>query len=397
MKNYYKITPEGTKDLLFEECTARNKVTRMITGVFASKGYHQVVTPGLEFFDAFTLESGGIQQEDMYKLTDNKGRLLVLRPDSTLPIARMAAIRLQKETRPIRLYYNQPVYRNRPALTGHSNEVNQAGIELLGTAGLRADLEVIVTAIEALQKIVPDFRIEIGHAGFFRALADQLPVNEILREEIRLSIESKNYSSLNNILDSLEQTDAVKAIRRLPRLFGGEEVFEEASALFRGELEQKALSQLKALYRSLSHLCMGDKLIIDLGLVQRNDYYSDMIFSGYVEGSGDAVLVGGRYDKLLDAFDSPMPAAGFGIHVDALAEILLANGSVEKAAPPDILVHGDAGYEMAAINQSRFYLLSGITCEYSVFESRAEATAYAQARGIRKICFVNTDHEIIDL
>lgn len=52
---------------------------------------------------------------------------------------------------------------------------------------------------------------------------------------------------------------------------------------------------------------------------------------------------------------------------------------------------------MAAINQSRFYLLSGITCEYSVFESRAEATAYAQARGIRKICFVNTDHEIVDL
>lgn len=83
--------------------------------------------------------------------------------------------------------------------------------------------------------------------------------------------------------------------------------------------------------------------------------------------------------------------------MDALAEILLANGSVEKAAPPDILVHGDAGYEMAAINQSRFYLLSGITCEYSVFESRAEATAYAQARGIRKICFVNTDHEIVDL
>ena len=62
MKNYYKITPEGTKDLLFEECTARNKVTHMITSVFESKGYHQVITPGLEFFDAFTLKSGGIQQ-----------------------------------------------------------------------------------------------------------------------------------------------------------------------------------------------------------------------------------------------------------------------------------------------------------------------------------------------
>lgn len=191
MKNYYKITPEGTRDYLFEECTAINKVSRIITDVFRSKGYHEALTPGLEFFDAFTRGSSGIQQEDMYKLSDNKGRLLVLRPDLTVPIARMAATRLQKETRPIRLYYNQTVYRNNPALTGRSNEVRQAGIELIGAGGKRADLEVIVTAVEALQKIVPDFRIELGHAGFFKSLAQQLPVSDIVREEIRLSIESK--------------------------------------------------------------------------------------------------------------------------------------------------------------------------------------------------------------
>ena len=126
MKNYYKITPEGTRDYLFEECTAINKVSRIITDVFRSKGYHEALTPGLEFFDAFTRGSSGIQQEDMYKLSDNKGRLLVLRPDLTVPIARMAATRLQKETRPIRLYYNQTVYRNNPALTGRSNVVRQA-------------------------------------------------------------------------------------------------------------------------------------------------------------------------------------------------------------------------------------------------------------------------------
>lgn len=309
MKNYYKITPEGTRDFLFEECTAINKVSHIITDVFRSKGYHEALTPGLEFFDAFTRGSSGIQQEDMYKLTDNKGRLLVIRPDLTVPIARMAATRLQKETRPIRLYYNQTVYRNNPALTGRSNEVRQAGIELIGAGGKRADLEVIVTAIEALQKIVPDFRIELGHAGFFKSLARQLPVSDIVREEIRLSIESKNYSALDTILDSLEQTSTVAAIRRLPRLFGGEEILSEASALFEGTQARHALSDLKELYLCLSHLCMGDRLIIDLGLVQRNDYYSDMVFSGYVEGSGDAVLIGGRYDKLFDTFDMPMPAA----------------------------------------------------------------------------------------
>lgn len=397
MKNYYRITPEGTRDLLFEECTAVGKVGLTITDVFRCKGYHEAVTPGLEFFDAFTRGSSGIQQEDMYKLTDNKGRLLVLRPDLTLPIARMAATRLQKETLPIRLFYNQTVYRNNPALTGRSNEVRQAGIELIGAGGKRADLEVIITAVEALQKIVPDFRIELGHAGFFRALSQQLPVNDIVREEIRLSIESKNYSALDTILDSLEQTDAVNAVRRLPRLFGGEEVLLEASDLFEGTQAQQALCDLKELYHALSHLCMGDRLIIDLGLVQRNDYYSDMIFSGYAEGSGDAVLIGGRYDKLFDTFDMPMPAAGFGINVDALSKIMLQKGAVEKNKAPDVLVHADDGFEMDAINQSRFYTLSGLTCEYSVFTTREEALEYAKKRGIKKICYVNKEHETIDL
>lgn len=397
MKNYYKITPEGTRDYLFEECTAINKVSRIITDVFRSKGYHEALTPGLEFFDAFTRGSSGIQQEDMYKLSDNKGRLLVLRPDLTVPIARMAATRLQKETRPIRLFYSQTVYRNNPALTGRSNEVRQAGIELIGAGGKRADLEVIVTAVEALQKIVPDFRIELGHAGFFKSLAQQLPVSDIVREEIRLSIESKNYSALDTILDGLEQTGTVAAIRRLPRLFGGEEILSEASELFEGTQAQQALSDLKELYHSLSHLCMGGRLIIDLGLVQRNDYYSDMVFSGYVEGSGDAVLIGGRYDKLFDTFDMPMPAAGFGINVDALSKILLQKGAVEQNKAPDVLVHADDGYEMAAINQSRFYTLSGLTCEYSVFTTREEALSYARQRSISKVCFVSEEHETIDL
>ena len=107
MRKYYKITPEGTKDFLFEECTAVNKVSKIMDDVFASKGYNQVFTPSMEFFDTFALKHSGISQEDMFILTDKKGRLMVLRPDSTLPIARMVATRLQSEPLPLRLSYNQ--------------------------------------------------------------------------------------------------------------------------------------------------------------------------------------------------------------------------------------------------------------------------------------------------
>ena len=64
MRKYNKITPEGTKDLLFEECLTHRYVERLLwPDVFASHGFHEVVTPGLEFYDVFHLDSSAIGQE----------------------------------------------------------------------------------------------------------------------------------------------------------------------------------------------------------------------------------------------------------------------------------------------------------------------------------------------
>ena len=113
MKKYNKITPEGTKDLLFEECITRRSVEQKLAQVFTAHSYHEVVTPGLEFFDVFHFDASEIGQELMYKMTDKRGRLVVMRPDSTVPIARMTATRLQNQPKPSRLYYTQQVYRKR--------------------------------------------------------------------------------------------------------------------------------------------------------------------------------------------------------------------------------------------------------------------------------------------
>lgn len=388
MKKYNKITPEGTADLLFEECLAHRYVEKSLTDVFASRGFHEVVTPGIEFYDVFNPERSGISQDVMYKMTDRRGRLIVMRPDSTLPIARLAATRLKNSPKPMRFYYTQQMYRNNPALTGRSDEVMQTGIELLGAGGRRADLEVIVTAIEALGKCVPDFRIELGHAGLFQAFAEQLCVSDDLREDIRSSIESKNYAALNGILDNLEDSLAVQAMRSLPRLFGGEEVFEQAAPLCTDKKAAETLDYLHELYTSLSELGLGDKIMIDLGLVQRNDYYTNIVFSAYVEQCGDAVLIGGRYDHLLAQFDSPMPAIGFAINVDALSKVLLERGRMEPEHATDVLVHSEDGYEIKALHYASQLVEQGLKCENSVFETHEQAAEYAKKQGICRIDFV---------
>lgn len=391
MKSYTKITPEGTKDLLFEECLANRTVSSMLGRVFDDRGFHEVLTPGLEFYDLFSEDISGIPMENMFKMSDSKGRLMVVRPDSTLPIARMASTRLQNAEKPLRFYYNQRVYRYNPGLTGRSNEVMQAGIELIGAKGMRADLEVITTAIDALSKCVPDFRIEIGHAGFFRALANRLPVSARRREKIRSFIESKNYSALNFTLDKLEQTPYVNIIRQLPRLFGGIEVLEEACQLCDDQEALQTLDYVREIYQHLSRYGLGERLMIDLGLVQRNDYYSSIVFSGYVMGSGEPVLIGGRYDNLLDSFEASAPAIGFGINVDALAKVMLKRDSLPQKQPTMVLVHAAPGHEIEAIRYTQTLLEANIKAENSVCESEEEALQYAKTRGISRLTVVSDE------
>lgn len=395
MKKYNKITPEGTKDLLFEECLTHRHVERLLTRVFASHGYHEVITPGMEFYDVFHFDSAAIAQERMYKMTDKRGRLVVMRPDSTIPIARVTATHLQHQRKPLRFYYTQEIYRNTPGLTGHSDEIVQAGIELIGASGKRADLEVLVTAIEALSRCVPDFRMELGHAGFFQAIAEQLPIEEHWKEDIRATIEAKNYAALNTMLDALEPSPAVDAMRKLPRLFGGREVFDEADPFCLNEKSAETLRYLQEIYEALSVLGLGDRIMVDLGLVQRNDYYTNIIFSAYVEEYGDAILTGGRYDNLLASFDLPMPAIGFAINVDAVARVLLEQNKGKKIPDVDVLVHAEDGYEIKALNYAANLVEQNLRCENSVFPEREEALAYAREQGICRVDFVGDAIETV--
>ena len=394
MRTYSKITPEGTRDLLFEECRARREAQERLSRLFSLRGYREVITPGLEYFDVFNLPGSAIPQQEMYKCTDNHGRLLVFRPDSTLPIARMAASRLQGREKPLRFFYSQTIYRNRPDLSGRSDESAQMGIELMGAGGIRADLEVISTAVAALSDSVPGFRMELGHAKFFQSLADQLPLSPEAKETLRDTIESKNYAALSEQLDPLGDLPAAQAMAQLPRLFGGEEALEEASRWFQDGGTREILDYLKQLYHALGQLGLGDRLMVDLGLVQRNDYYTGVVFSAYVPQQGDAVLMGGRYDCLCEKFGAPMPAVGFSLDLDAVAD--LQTPSLEESSA-QALVFGESGYEIQGQQLADSLTAQGVLCETSLFETQEETLRYAREKGIPKVYLVGAQTQKLDL
>jgi ATP phosphoribosyltransferase regulatory subunit len=212
---------------------------------------------------------------------------------------------------------------------------------LIGDSGFSSDVEILTAAAEALAACSSSpFRIEIGHVGVFNLLMSRLEAAPAEKERIHGHIAAKNYAALDDMLEGARQTEIAGMLRALPKLFGGAEALEEARALFRGRDSKlpDMLEYLERIYKVLLGLGLDDRIMIDLGLVNQAEYYSSMVFKGYMASSGDAVLSGGRYDGLFKDFGEDLPATGFALHVDALAD-----GRLKKAA-------GGAGKMPAGVN-----------------------------------------------
>ncbi len=350
MKRYDLLTPEGTRDLLFDECVALRMVENKLTDIFLTHGYTEVVTPGLEFFDVFTLKSRYFAQESMYKLTDGKGRLMVLRPDSTMPIARLVATRLREEPLPLKLFYNQSIFMVNPKNSGRDDEFTQSGIEILGGERTAADYEALVLALKSLSVCSDEFRLEIGESSIFRLLVAQLGIDADEADNIQALIDTKNYPALNDALSAYD-CDAAEALRALPTLFGGAEVFEKAEKfMITDELKAK-LSSLKETYDALTASGI-DELKVDLGLVHKKNYYTGIIFRGFVEGYGYPVISGGRYDNLIGDFGREVSAVGFAVNVEAAAKVQLKameQQDITLTTPADVLVYAEKGCEVKGL------------------------------------------------
>lgn len=383
--------------MLFEECAARRAIAGKITGLFESYGYSEVNTPGLEFFDVFNGKTRYFPQETMYKLVDGKNRLMVLRPDNTMPIARLAATRLRGEELPLKLFYNQNIFMVNPKDSGRDDEIAQSGIEILGGKSEAADYEALVLAAKALAACDEDYRLEIGDSGIFRELMAHYDCDsEQMAENIHGWIETKDYPMLDQAFKNAD-TPEEKAFKALPRLFGGMEVFERAKEYLSGEVLENKLSRLKKLCENLSEIIPADKIRVDLGLVHKKNYYTGIIFRGYVEGYGQPALSGGRYDALLGDFGREAGAVGFAVNVEAAAKVLLKKSKERLMKAPDVLVYGGEGAEIAVLKHCENLIAAGKTVYNFVGKDRAAAEKYAEEHGISMIEIVYENGSVLGM
>lgn len=321
MNRYQISTPEGTRDLLFAPARRLRAVEQRVRQSLEDRGYSEVITPAIEYYDVFAQANPAVGQENMLKIVDRAGRICVARPDNTTPIARIAATRLEGAELPVRLYYSQKVFRSIAEGHGHKSEFLQVGAELIGSDGLEADLDILTAAFSALEQVeAGSFRIELGHAEIYKALIEALGVDEQTAEDIRRLIENKSFAALGDALAPYQGSAAYQALCAMPQLFGGVEVLDQVEHMTGNMRVLAAVAYLRRVYTALEQAGFGESVIIDLGLVHEMDYYTGIMFRGYLGGAGAAILAGGRYNALCAKFGRDLPAAGFGIDVERIAE-----------------------------------------------------------------------------
>ena len=394
-----KKTPEGLKDMLYEECAAKAEIERIITDLFTMRGYSRAITPTVEYYDLFDDDMLGIPQEQMYKLTSVSGRIMALRPDMTIPIARLVSTRLKDVPAPIRLYYTENIFKVNMNGSGHENEITQSGIELIGAKGLAADLEVLDMAVKVFEKCgISDYAIELGHAGFFGSLVRGLGVDDEKKEEIRRSIESKNYAELSLILSGIDDSPSAKVLKLLPSLYGGAEILDEAEKLCAGNDEaMEYLDYLRELYSKLSEISSDANINLDLGMVHRNNYYTGVVFRGYINGYGNTVISGGRYDGLMEKFGRPMPATGFAVDNNALISTLIASKGDKLMSKIDAVIYAERGYEAQAVMLAGNLADNGCISRICSFGGEEGAVSYAKELGAEKVYIVSNNIKTVDI
>lgn len=312
--------PLGMRDTLPEIYEKLELIRSSGRALLRERGYEFIKTPSVEYYDTVG-KASAISDARLFKLVDSQGNTLVLRPDMTTPIARVATSKLLKEKIPQRLAYFANVFRAQQREGGRPAEFDQMGIELIGDNSVYADAEVIMTAIDLVKAYqITDFKVTIGHAGVLSCILKDYTESDAQADDLNDLLVQRNFVGFEEAVLAFDlpktKSDALLAY------------IEDAISLPSIEAIEKyvrkndALEYMRNLARILDAAGYEEYIAFDFTLSSHMSYYTGMLFEVFASGSGFPLGNGGRYDGLMQHFGSQAGATGFGLRVDRVFEAM---------------------------------------------------------------------------
>ena len=315
--------PQGMRDILVDESRKRTILQERLMHYMQSCGFGRIETPLFEYYELFSGDISPVDDESTIKVIDRDGKVVVLRPDMTIPTVRVVATKLKGQQKPLKLFYMGNVYRAGKKSKVAGREFSQIGAEIYGSSGKWLDLEIIGMTKECFRVAgVLDYKIDIGHIGIIKGIFQELALEEEMEAYIIDLINKKNLVELEAEVAALNIDSRYKdIICKLPRFFGKpEEVFKEIGEIIINETVKESADYLFEVCEKCKAMGLDSKLMIDLGMTGNMKYYTGLIFKSYAQGTSEVVISGGRYDDLLGELGVNTTAAGFAVYIDSMID-----------------------------------------------------------------------------
>ena len=323
LKSY---TTSGFENIQYQGYHALLDIEKRLGECFTLHGYRRVTTPTFEAYDLY-LDDDAVPRDELFKLVSRKGKVLALKPDATLSVARMAAINHHDPKEIIKFYYLANIYRHFSDPDA-KKEITQIGVECFGDNSPKCDAQIIRLARKSLDLFkVEKLQIDLGNVGLIGALLVKTDLNSDERKALGKLIDKKNVEDIVSFARAHHiNEDTTQKLARIPSIYGKPEaVLDKMETLCDNTAMRKAARHLKAVYELLKSFGLGDTVTIDLGFTQTMNYYTDTVFKIYGGHWGTPLIEGGRYDALSAKFGIDRPACGFAVDVLGLLDYMDQN------------------------------------------------------------------------
>ncbi len=345
---------EPTMEFSLANLQPKERASFALRALYEAAGCRKYHMGRFEEYGLYQENRSFLSSEQVITFTDLDGRLLALKPDVTLSIAKTAQP-APGET--LRYYYHENVYR--PSAESHTfKEISQMGLEMLGAVGEAQVQQAVCLAARSLDALGAEWVLEVSHMGYLFGLFDALGVPDAARAKLLEKLREKNAHELRAAAGAAGLADAAADILCSVLSLCGSyaDTLAKAAALCRNDAMRAAVAELEALAVPLEKA--GGVIRLDMTLAGEMEYYNGLVFQGYLKALPRPLLKGGRYDLLMQKFTPGAGAIGFAVYLDELDRLSAPLPPVQKNSTDRVMLN--VALPKGRLGDKVYHLLAGI-------------------------------------
>ncbi len=317
------LLPAGLGDLLPPDAAREARAIDTAIERFAAFGYERVKPPMVEFEESLLGGPGAALASQTFRLMDPVSqRMMGVRPDMTVQVARIAVTRLKHEPRPLRLSYGGNVIRVRGSALKPERQFAQVGAELIGVDSAEADAEAILLTIDALTAIgVPGLTVDLNLPTLVASVAAGLKLDAESLRRLRRALDRKDEAGIAKALPSDKGEDKKAATLFTGLLRAAGPIDKGLAQLGKLKLPAAAAAESERLAQvvKLVHAAQPDlHLTVDPVEYRGLEYQTGISFTAFARKGREELARGGRYSAGYPEDGVSEPATGFTLYLSAI-------------------------------------------------------------------------------